>query len=81
MQNGFDPPSRLSSRKEVFNPSDARQKKQRAPLHRRRRRKEACRRNPRTSHGREEAGVESNQHILDSVFLKVYHSWSIKEGH
>jgi hypothetical protein len=58
MQNGFDLPSRLNSRKGASNPSDARQKKQRAPLHRCRQRKEAYHRNPRTSHGREEAGVE-----------------------
>jgi hypothetical protein len=58
MQDGFDLPSRLSSRTGASNPSDARQKKQRVPLHRRQRRKEACRRDPRTSHGREEAGVE-----------------------
>jgi hypothetical protein len=58
MQNGFGMPSRLSKRKGASNPSDARQKKQRAPLHRRRKKKEACRRNTRTIHGREEAGVK-----------------------
>jgi hypothetical protein len=46
MQDGFDLPSRLSSRKGASNPSDARQKKQRVPLHHRQRRKEACRRDP-----------------------------------
>jgi hypothetical protein len=36
MHNGFDLPSRMSSRKGSSNPSDARKRKQRAPLHRRR---------------------------------------------
>jgi hypothetical protein len=53
MQNGFDP--RWCSKKGASHPSDARQKMQRAPLHHRRWRIEACRRNPRTNHGREEA--------------------------